>query len=512
MMKRYDFITVGAGLAGLAASVNLALKGKKVLLIEQHNIPGGCSTSFVRGRFEFDPSLHELCGVGPVDNPGDVREMLDKFGIDIGWKRVDDCFRIISKYSNGTPMDVTMPAGREQFIDKLEYYSPGCRDKVENMFRLFDEVNDGLAYVSRPKYSLPKVMIKYTDMLKVGAKSSDEVFDALGLPQKVKDILSTYWSYLGVDTKHLSFLHYASMVSNYIAKGAYIPAHTSHELSVALVERFRELGGEVIFNCKAEEFIFENGVCKGVKTTQGDFECDCCLANINPDIIYGAMADKSAVPEREKKLSNARKRQFGGRMFTCYMGIDTTPEALGIKDYSIFLSGTSDSVAEYESMKKIATNKYSIFLCYNIANPGFSPEGTCVCSFTKMYTDAADWENMSDEEYFRVKTEIARDMIADLREKAGIDLAPHIEEISIAGPWTFARYLNVPEGSVYGYETRDWDGIIARNMSMANDYPVKGLIPIGTSGPRGDGYSSALYCGMQLSDIACAKYGKGGKG
>jgi len=70
----------------------------------------------------------------------------------------------------------------------------------------------------------------------------------------------------------------------------------------------------------------------------------------------------------------------------------------------------------------------------------------------------------------------------------------------------------VPEGSVYGYETRDWDGIIARNMSMANDYPIKGLMPIGTSGPRGDGYSSALYCGMQLSDIACAKYGKGGKG
>ena len=51
-MKKYDYIVVGAGLAGLSASLELALNEKKVLLIEQHNIPGGCSSSFCRGRFE----------------------------------------------------------------------------------------------------------------------------------------------------------------------------------------------------------------------------------------------------------------------------------------------------------------------------------------------------------------------------------------------------------------------------------------------------------------------------
>ena len=32
----------------------------RVLLLEQHNLPGGFATSFVRGRFEFEAALHEL--------------------------------------------------------------------------------------------------------------------------------------------------------------------------------------------------------------------------------------------------------------------------------------------------------------------------------------------------------------------------------------------------------------------------------------------------------------------
>ena len=40
---RYDFVVVGSGCAGLAAACELKQAGKKVLLIEQHNLPGGCA-------------------------------------------------------------------------------------------------------------------------------------------------------------------------------------------------------------------------------------------------------------------------------------------------------------------------------------------------------------------------------------------------------------------------------------------------------------------------------------
>ena len=60
-MKEYDVIVVGAGNGGLVAATTTAQAGYRTLILEKHNLPGGCATSFVRGRFEFEPSLHELC-------------------------------------------------------------------------------------------------------------------------------------------------------------------------------------------------------------------------------------------------------------------------------------------------------------------------------------------------------------------------------------------------------------------------------------------------------------------
>ena len=93
-------------------------------------------------------------------------------------------------------------------------------------------------------------------------------------------------------------------------------------------------------------------------------------------------------------------------------------------------------------------------------------------------------------------------MLRSLKEKTGIDLEGHIEEMEVASPWTFARYLGVPEGSVYGYEARDWDGMMARMQMIGSDYPIKGLRPIGAAGPRSDGYSATIVCGQLIAGSA----------
>ena len=185
------------------------LAGRKTLLIEQHNLLGGCATSFRRGRFEIEPSLHEICDLGPVENPGDVRTIMDQYGVKVEWRRVDDCFRIISKYSDGAPMDVTMPSGIEPFIDKMEEYVPGSRPQMTKLFDLFQEVLDGIAYITASSGHADSNVLKekYPNMLRTGAYPTKKVFDALKLPQRAQDILATYWSYLGVDMEHLAFIH-----------------------------------------------------------------------------------------------------------------------------------------------------------------------------------------------------------------------------------------------------------------------------------------------------------------
>ena len=80
-MNQYDAVVIGAGNAGLTAATALQRGGSKTLLLERHNIPGGCATSFVRGEYEFEVALHQLSGLGTEERPFIMRKIFDKLGV-----------------------------------------------------------------------------------------------------------------------------------------------------------------------------------------------------------------------------------------------------------------------------------------------------------------------------------------------------------------------------------------------------------------------------------------------
>ncbi|MCQ2537310.1 MAG: NAD(P)/FAD-dependent oxidoreductase [Lachnospiraceae bacterium] len=508
-MAKYDVVVVGAGNAGLSAALQLLKEKKKILVIEQHNLPGGCASSFVRGRYEFDPSLHELCNVGSKEAPGSVRKLMEYYGVKVDWVKIDDCFRVISKYSDGGAMDVTMPAGREKFIDAMDSYVPGSREAMERLFDLFDKTTKGIDYVTGGKAPETEVLFKeHGDFLRTGAYPTLKVFKAVGLPQRAIDILSTYWPYLGVDLSRLNFVHYSQMIKCYIDEYAYIPKHTSHEISNAMLERIRDLGGEVWFNCRAEEFLFDGGKLCGVKTTNGTVECNYVLANINPDIVYSKMVPKEMVPAWQKKLSAARKGNYSGIMYTCYFGLDCSAKELGIKDYSIFFFGTSDSAEEYKNIFKVFMHDdFFILTCNNVVNQEASPEGTCIVALTT-FTSADDWNDIDPARYGWQKSKVASELVRELKERGGIDISGHIEEMETASPLTFARYVNVPDGAVYGFDVGDWDSMLARMMTMHKEQDIPGLRLIGVAGAHGDGYNMAYANGQSVAMAAIGDLAK----
>lgn len=495
-MVKYDTVVVGAGNAGLIAAARMALAGKKTLLIEQHNLPGGCGSSFCRGRFEFETGLHELLDFGPAEDPGSIRMLFDELGIHLEWCEIPDCFRCIGQYSDGTPMDVTMPFGVENYINAMEEYVPGSRPSMEKFFALCAELDEGTTYLGSGAVDPAVLVQKYPNMMRTSAYSTKQVFDALGIPQKAQDILVTNWTFVAVDLERVQFFHYAAMISMCNARKPVIPKHTSHEIATAILERFRELGGEVWFNCRAEKFLFEGNHICGVKTSMGDVACDYVLANI----IYGKMMPSELVPEREKKLANARK--ICGRMFNVCFGLNRSAEELGLKDYKLYFPETPDTVKEYQDAKYIATNKSFTSICPNTVYPDYTPKGTCMLNFSVVYGDGGDWNTLEQKDYFQTKEQITRQLIAKFAEKTGVDISDCIEEVEIATPWTYARFAGTPEGTAYGYETDEWDASLSRMMMLGTDYPTKGLRPIGAAGPRGGGYSSAYSCGNMMAMFA----------
>ena len=77
----YDVIVIGGGLGGLSAAVHLAGRDLSVLLLEQHEKVGGCTTSFERDEFTFDASLHAMAGGGPGKNNRGLYKLLKMSGV-----------------------------------------------------------------------------------------------------------------------------------------------------------------------------------------------------------------------------------------------------------------------------------------------------------------------------------------------------------------------------------------------------------------------------------------------
>ena len=133
-MKQYDVIVIGAGNGGLASAATLAEKGKSVILFEKHNIPGGCGTSFRRGRFEFEVALHQLSHLGTEDAPGPLRKQFERYGIvdEIDWIQIKELYRV--NFPDGT--GVSLPCDRKECEEFLSNEFPGQAKAIKEYFEV----------------------------------------------------------------------------------------------------------------------------------------------------------------------------------------------------------------------------------------------------------------------------------------------------------------------------------------------------------------------------------------
>ena len=63
--QHYETVIIGAGMAGLAAGIRLALAGKNVIILERHNASGGLNSFYSQAGRKFDVGLHAMTNYVP---------------------------------------------------------------------------------------------------------------------------------------------------------------------------------------------------------------------------------------------------------------------------------------------------------------------------------------------------------------------------------------------------------------------------------------------------------------
>lgn len=493
-MENYDVIVIGAGNGGLIAAATAASKGLKTLLVEQHNTPGGFASSFVRGRFEFETALHELCDFGSEEDSGSIRSMFNRLGININWQSVPEAYKLITTDDPEGNLDLDMPFGVDNYLKKMEELVPGSMESVSKFIDAAKEIDDAFNFIAASHGHADKkdLIAKFPNFLKTAPYSVDEVEKAIKMPLKARRIINAYWCYLGIPTSTLNFTIYAVMFYKYLIRGAYFPENRSHEISTAIADRILKVGGEIWYNTKVDKIIVENNTAIGIQCKRGIIKAKEIISNASRTIVFSSMIDPDKVPLDEIKLSNARHKN--GQGFCVFLGLNKSAQELGIKNYSMFVYPSMDVDKLYDSMKNTYGDKVIAASCLNVVNPNASPKGTCILSFTTLLEDDA-FDYVTTNNYFQEKNRIADNLISYFERGTGIKIRDSIEEISVATPATFAHFTGAYRGLIYGYDANSVDGIMPRLLMLDEDIRIKHLRFCGGFEFRMHGYGSAYNSG-----------------
>ena len=489
----YDVIVIGGALAGLSSALMLADKGKDVLVLERHNLPGGIATSFVRGGIEIEAALHEMMSIGSKDHRLKVGKFFDDMGVDIDWLKVPEAY-----HASFPGVEVTLHPGLETFAKEVDAVVPGTYDKVLSLLNLCHTVFDSVNELSVHPMSKAKMLLKHEAFVKTAGYSAKEVIDSFGLPRTAKDLLAPYWIYVGSGFSELPFTIYAVLMADYVGYGSYIPRHFSHEMSLKMAERAEAMGVQIEYKQHVDKILVKDGKACGVRTARGDeIHADYVICSAYPNKVYTSMIEPAAaVPSKAIKMVNARRVSLTA--FSVIMILDKPAAELNINDYSIFRGDTMDTDALYANLAGLGPYRYLTCICHNYGNPGCTPEGTCSFSVTVL-PQVKGWKTVKAEDYDRVKHEVAKQVIDDMSAYFGTNLLDHVLEIVIETPMTVNRYTNAWNGSIYGYAHTMQDHIIARLQTAEEESFIKHLEFSGAHAISGDGMGPQVTNGRKAA-------------
>ncbi len=471
----YDTIITGGGLGGLTAGAKLAREGKKVLLLEQHDRPGGCATTFKRKDFTMEVGLHEMDGPHAKDLK--VRIFKD-LGLNdrVNLLDVPEFYRFV----NGR-QDVVIPHNPEDAISKLIEMFPGDEQGIRTYFHYVTNSRKIMAAnAGKPDQSL-------------GTFLDETIID-----EDLKLILLGNLGYYHDDPYSISLHYYLVAQGSYYGGNASYVKGGSQQLSNALMAIIEENGGTVKLNCLVTEIMFEGQQPVGVRCEVAGDKDKGVFSEYAKEIIVNAsvptLAGQLLPQDRGNILSEQIKNlNIGASLLTVYYGFRRSLFDIGNRFYSTFVFDPS-----IKTQKDIPGNNRAgfetrsfTFVDYSQVDSALAPKGKSVGAVCCI-DYASDWEALDRKSYLKKKADVA-EMFTTRCENLIPGFRDALELAEVGTPMTVKRYTLNPEGAVYGFAQNPgkhsgYLQSLPENMYIASAW-----------GKFGGGFSGSIYSGYMTA-------------
>lgn len=469
--QRETMLIIGAGLGGLSTGCYAQMNGYKTHLLEMHEIPGGCCTSWEKGKFTFDWCVSWLLGSGPGNEMYDVWREIG--GLDGKQIRHPEVFNIVTTASGESVRFYSDPDKLEKHLCEI---SPEDTKQIKNFckgLRQFIKclkVYPFLKPVGLMKWhEKARMLASFIPHFNLIRKTISTLMTDYSANFK-SPVLQEAFNFILYE-KHPNFpvLPFYFQLASHATHSAGVPEHGSLGLARSIEARFLKLGGQVSYNTKVEEILVENNTAVGVRLSNGE--------QLFADIIVSASDGYNTVMRLLKgKYLNDTYRKL-------YTECITKPDLVFPGYFTLFL-GLEKHFAEGEycttyilpeelAEQLIGIRHASINVQFrNALYPELSPRDTSII-YLSYFCDIAPWRELAEGEeqvsrdfkgehihtlpvkrgraYQLAKKQVASLLIDFLDEKFP-GLRDAISTRDIATPLTQVRYTGNYDGSVLGWQ------------------------------------------------------------
>ncbi|WP_437677634.1 phytoene desaturase family protein [Sorangium sp. So ce131] len=481
-MKHADTVVIGSGSGGLTAALALARAGQKVIVVEQHYLPGGWTHSFSLDGYLFSPGVHYIGGLGPG---GAVRRLYEGLGVsrDLEFCELNpDGFDhlLIGKER----FDV--PKGFERFFDRLVERFPREAAGLKRYFRVLRGLNDELARMDT-MLEFPRILLapfRSPTLLRWGICTQEDLLDATIRDPMLRAILSAQSGDHGLPPSRVSLPLHASVMSHYF-DGGYYPRGGAKRIPLAMIKALRRLGGEVRMRARVKRILVERGRAAGVELEGGEIlGAGNVVSNADPAITYGELLPPELTVRERRKLE---RMEYSVSLLSVFCAVDMDLRSMGYDSGNYWWYRTADVGRIYERTEyQLPRGEVDgLFLTITtLKDPGHPTRGDhhTIEMFTLVpHGPFNRWEGSSTGErgadYEKLKAALGDQLIA-----AAENVIPGISRAivfrSVATPLTNDFYCASHRGAAYGTSKTPWQ---VGPLSFSIGTKIPGLYQCGAS-------------------------------
>ncbi len=456
---KYDYLILGTGNSALTLGALLAKAGKKVCMLEAHDIPGGYAQSFKWGDFYFCGQVHYLWGCGPG---GKIYEFLKKIGLE---KELTFQLHNPDGYDRMAMPDgkiVGIPYGFDHLIENIDKAYPGQRDTVYKFTEILKTLREEMRHFPERKlrwWEYPLKVWQFLNLLKYRNKTLQDVFTECNLSKEVQAVLAANAADFMLPPEKLAIFAYVGLFCGYGTGAYYATKHYKNYFETIAQSITAERGCHIFYETEVIKINTEGNRVTSVETKDGrTFTARTIICNIDPQRASYMIGREKFTPKYLKKLTY----NYSVSSIMIYLGLkDIDLKKYGLGNSNIWHMEQWDMNQIWKDQARHDFSKPFLFISLPTQHskaPGVAPQGMEIME-VGTYCEYDYFKQLKDKdyaEYEAAKMALADRLLDIVEEKYVPGLRNHIVTKVVGSPTSNEDWVWAPKGTSYGEPVTPW--------------------------------------------------------